>query len=360
MTNAKIIKFRVENYRNILPLPIEFSDNINVIIGNNGNGKTNLLEAIYFLFKGKSFRKKNNFPQILNSECVKSEIIYNVLLQEECEELFISSTQTQDHSRFFLNNTETKRVRKEVLFISPYEAFQFFNDSSFRRAKVNNIFSGLSRTYKENYKKYDKLLKAKNSVLKSKIALDLNLINIYNQQLAQVIFELNKQKIELISKVSEKACAVFKEIFSKDVDICLKLDSIFKCLSVDEIYLKLKESLEKDLILKTSTIGSHKDDYIFLLDHFPAQEYASLGQQKMGYLSLVFSFAGLIFDKTLSSPIVLIDDVSGELDHIRLNKLVNYLNMIKSQVFITSANEGLIECLDFNYKLIKITNGKFS
>ena len=97
-----------------------------------------------------------------------------------------------------------------------------------------------------------------------------------------------------------------------------------------------------------------------MLDGFVAQEYASLGQQKMCYFSILFAFSELICYKFDESPIVLIDDVSGELDHIRLGKLLKYLGSINSQVFITSANEkAFLGLTDKEVKVIKICDGKY-
>ena len=93
MNKNTVNQLSIENFRNINSENIKFSDGINVILGNNGNGKTNLLEAIYFFFHGKSFRKKNNFPQMLSSDCVKSEIIFKVSFTKDSENQYISGYQ---------------------------------------------------------------------------------------------------------------------------------------------------------------------------------------------------------------------------------------------------------------------------
>jgi DNA replication and repair protein RecF len=357
--NKNIInQFKVENFRNIQPALINFSEKINVIIGNNGNGKTNLLEAIHYLFRGKSFRKKNTFPQMLSSDCVKSEIIFNASFQKDKKDQYLSGVQNYKNGNFFLNNKKSPRCKLPMVFISPHDAFLFFNDSSFRKDKVHFLFSSLSKDYKESLSLYTKTLKQKNSLLKGTIKADLKLLEIYNQDLARLTCFLTKKKQEIISTVNPYLKNVFGKIFSESFNLKIQLKTNFNQLTENEIFKIFNKNTQKELILKTTINGQHKDDYVFYLDDFLAQEYASLGQLKMSYFSVLFAFIEVFYCKINESPIVLIDDVSGELDHIRLKQLLAFLGSINSQVFLTSANTELF-LNNKEVKILKVSDGMF-
>ena len=124
-------------------------------------------------------------------------------------------------------------------------------------------------------------------------------------------------------------------------------------------FKNFKSNTDKELILKTTYSGQHKDDFELFLDDFLAHEYASLGQQKMSYFSLLFAFTEVFCCKFNESPIVLIDDVSGELDHIRLKQLLVFLRELNSQVFLTSASKELF-LDDKKMRVLNVSDGVFS
>ncbi|MDH5581206.1 MAG: hypothetical protein OEY33_04820, partial [Bdellovibrionales bacterium] len=152
----------------------------------------------------------------------------------------------------------------------------------------------------------------------------------------------------------------FKKIFSEEHHLQAQLQS--RCLNLTEqqIYNAYRNNTEKDIERRITTYGVHKDDYALLFDGFDSIEYCSLGQQKMAYLSLLFAYIGLFRYKFNSYPIVLIDDVSGELDKQRWRKLVQYLKSQDFQVLITTANENLTRELEelAMAKKLRVLEGK--
>lgn len=359
MNKNILYQLKVENFRNLQSRNLEFSENINVVLGNNGNGKTNLIEAIYFLFHGKSFRKKNTFPQMLSSDCVKGEIIYNAVFSKDSKDHYISGYQDLNGSRFFLNNKKSTRCRLGMVFISPHDSYLFFNDSSFRRDKINHLFGFLDPEYKSYQSSFNKILKQKNSVLKGNIKTDKKLLEIYNQKLSLLTEILIKKKKRLINEINPYLEHIFEEIFGEAFSLKLELKTDFNDLDSLQIFKLLSSYTEKELILKTTYSGQHKDDFSLFLDGFPAHEYASLGQQKMSYFSALFAFVSVFCCKFNESPIVLIDDVSGELDHIRLKQLLAFLKNLNSQVFLTSASRELF-FTDEKIKVLNVSDGVFS
>ncbi len=348
-------KIKVKNFRNLSDEIVSFSHNVNFIIGKNGNGKTNLLESIYYLLRGKSFKKKNNFSHVLSAECVKNEIIYNATI----DDYFLSGTFRNNENIFYKNNKKHKRINGEVFFISPSEAFQFFNVPAFRKDKFNYLISSVDKEYRTNLKKYETLINQKNSILKQKVKYDPILLEVINKDLAKYILYLSTKRSQFLKKISNIFKKTYKNIFSEDIKIDIDLNSSFSGLFFDEILKKLQQGLNDEIQSKVSLRGSHKDDYDILIDGFLVQEYASLGQMKMAYFSLIFSFLELFFNKNNERPLLLIDDVSGELDHIRLEKLIDYLAEVNIQVFLTSANEEILNLFKESFGAIRISNGQY-
>ncbi len=359
MNKNSLKQFKVENFRNLQPSLLTFSKDINVIIGNNGNGKTNLLEAIYYLFQGKSFRKKNSFPQMLSTDCVKGEIIFNATFKKGNIENYISGKQLSSGGTFFLNNKKVSRNKLKMVFISPHDAFLFFNDSTFRKDKINSLFGLLDSEFKKLSGSYGKYLKHKSAMLKGKVDFDKKLLQIYNEELARLTKVLTIKKSELIEIVNPFLERIFENIFGEKLSLSLNLKSKFVGLKSEEILDLFSKDLQKETILKTTLSGQHKDDYEVFLEGFLAQEYGSLGQLKMSYFSILFAFIKVLYCKINESPIVLIDDVSGELDHIRLKQLLLFLENLESQVFLTSANNELF-LGDEKVKIINVSDGVFS
>ena len=152
----------------------------------------------------------------------------------------------------------------------------------------------------------------------------------------------------------------FKEIFEETHNLEIQLESKFKDKSKEEIFNYYRSSFPKDCDAKQTTYGIHRDDYVFHFDGLNSYEFCSLGQQKMSFLSLIFAYIELFRYKFVFYPIVLIDDVSGELDGHRWLNLINFLKKKEFQVLITTANEAFKVELEkkINIKNIKLENGK--
>ena len=152
---------------------------------------------------------------------------------------------------------------------------------------------------------------------------------------------------------------IFKDIFSKNHNVSLHLETKISSGDPEKLKSLLVENSAKDLRAKFTTYGPHKDDYLLLFDGLDSIDFCSLGQQKMSYLSLLFAYIELFRYKIGSFPIVLMDDVSGELDKSRWENLVQYLGKGKFQTLITTANEAFKDELEKieGTKKIVVTSG---
>ncbi|EQC50051.1 DNA replication and repair protein RecF [Bacteriovorax sp. BSW11_IV] len=348
MASYKISKLQVTNFRNLQPDIIEFSPQINCILGENGNGKTNILEAVYVLANKKSFRKNTSFPQYLGIDGEKPEIIFSSVLHNEDEELVSYSGKMENgSSNWYLNGQPTKRkIGINVVFINPFDSFSFHNTSSFRRNWIDTHLSMLDDQYKKTLSRYNSALKFRNTLLSKKPSKYLEQIKVIDIDFSECAKILTEKRMQFLKELNPYCGQTFQQVFSEEHKLEIVLDSRVIGLTSKNIYDMLQTRLEKDQIVGHTTYCVHKDDYVLLFDGLNSFEFCSLGQQKMSYLSLLFAYIELFRYKFRAYPIVLIDDVSGELDRFRWQKLVEHLEKSQFQVLITTANEAFKEELE--------------
>lgn len=342
----RISKLYSEQFRNLQSQTIEFHPGINCITGDNGNGKTNILEAIHFLAVKKSFRKNTAFPQLLSADGEKPEIILSGFFHDDSKSFTLSSRLHAEGMDWSLDGKPVKR--RELLpavFVNPMDSFSFHQNASFRRSWFDDHFSLLDPSYGKLLAKVQKSLRFRNTLLSKKPPQFAAQIQASDRAFAELSAELLKLKKEYTQALIGPLNEIFKAIFSIEHELSLKIESTLSNLTPDGVIKLWAERFETDILRGHTTRGVHKDDYVLLFDGMNAYDYCSLGQQKMAYLSLLFAYISLFGYKFSSFPIVLIDDVSGELDRFRWQKLVDHLKDCRFQVFITTANENFKEAL---------------
>ena len=347
--HLKISKLQVTNFRNLNSDVINFGPNINCIFGDNGNGKTNILEAVNVLVTRKSFRKNTTFSQFLSMDGEKPEIIFSSIFSDSNEDssLTYSGKFHPEGSQWYMDSIPTKKkIDTRTVFINPFDSNYFHSVGSFRRKWIDSHLSQLNDIYKKNLNKYNTALKFRNSLLSKKPPKYREQITAIDMELAQYSVFLTESRKAFLVELRDYCGKIFQEIFSEEHDLNIVLDTKFSNFSVEQVYEILQKNLEKEEIIGRTVYGVHKDDYVLLFDGINSFDYCSLGQQKMSYLSLLFAYIELFRYKFSSFPIVLIDDVSGELDRHRWQRLIGYLRDRKFQVLITTANEKFKEELE--------------
>jgi DNA replication and repair protein RecF len=342
MEGLKITALQLKNFRNLQEEIIRFGPSINCITGENGNGKTNILEAIYFLSTKKSFRKKTSFPQILSIDGEKPEIIISSTFTDKNDEIIsLSAKVEQKNLSWFLNGRPSKKhLPFKVVFINPFDSYGFHQEAKSRRIFFDYHIGLLNDSYKRNLARYNLALRQRNTLLSLKPFRYLEQIAAIDEQLSQYIFELTEGRLAFIRDIAQFLNANFQEVFAKEHTLKINLESKFINKTPEEILQILQKRLSEDEKSGHSGLGSHRDDYLVFMDGLNTFEYSSLGQQKMAYLSLLFAYIEYFRYKFSSYPVLLIDDVSGELDGLRWERLVQYLKRRNFQVFITTANEN--------------------
>lgn len=348
MNSYKISKLQVTNFRNLNSDIFQFNNGINCILGENGNGKTNILEAINVLCTKKSFRKNTSFPQFLSIDGGKPEIIFSSVFKTIDEQnISYTSKMTNESVLWFVDGVPTKRkLDIKIVFINPFDSYGFHNNASERREWIDYFLSQLDNNYKKSLAKYNIALKFRNTLLAKKPSRFKEQINAGDAELSLLSMYLTARRVEFLKEIEPFISETFQQIFSEKHILKISLDSRIKNMSAVDLQKFFHNNLETDCERGRTSYGPHRDDYVLLFDGLNSYDFCSLGQQKMSYLSLLFAYIELFRYKYMSYPIVLIDDVSGELDQHRWRRLVEYLEKREFQVLITTANEKFKEELD--------------
>ena len=361
-------KLKLENYRNISNVEFSFNKYINIFIGDNAQGKTNVLESIYFLAITKSHRTNDEINLIKNNELyTKVSGKYQNDLDEINE---LSILLNKEGKQVSVNNVIQKKIsnylsRFNVIMFSPNDIDLIKGFPLIRRRFLNIELSQIDFSYISILKKYNRLLKQRNEYLKNNID---NFDNVYFDIITDELIDLNIKILQKRILFIEKINSYFKEIFFKitnNKNIIIKYKSFinYDNLSNDELKNKIKSKFksvfEKEISYKMTLIGIHKDDFSIILDDKNICEYGSQGQQKVAVLSLKLAEIKYLMKIKNTKPIILLDDIFSELDTNKKNNILNYFNE-KLQIFITTTDLNNINSeTQKNADIFIVKNGSF-
>lgn len=355
----QIESISVKNFRNYKNLNIKFNKNLNIFVGNNAQGKTNLLESIYVLAITKSHRMHIDNSLIKINE-IFTKIVGNI------------SSNSGDHVLEVLINIKGKSVKIDSLvvkkisdYISKLTVIIFYPDDleivkgspSIRRKFLNIEIGQLNNKYLNILNDYNFLLKTRNEYLKGTniAAVDLNYLEILTNQLVDKAILIYKYRYEFLNSIDEKASVIFKNITNgKILNILYKPNiefDIYNEESIKKLMIeKFKKNIKREILQGTTIFGPHRDDFYFYIDDNEIKEYGSQGQQRLAVLCLKFAEIELFKEKTGEFPILLLDDIFSELDEIKKNNIIKYMNN-DIQTFITTTDLNNIDS-----KLLKYSN----
>lgn len=356
-------------FRNYQQVEITPHENLNIIIGKNAQGKTNLLEAIFFNIHGCSFRAAND-KDIINWQhdgCNVTTFMENNGYKWKQTVAFHKS----GVKKFFINGVEKKKKDLNslgVVLFTPDDLALIKNSPAVRRKFLDQEVGSFYNTYTDLISKYNKIVNQRNHLLKSIRAGKESalLLDVYNQQLVDNGTSVLLLRLEILKKLA----IIVKKWYYKLTDNKEKLD--LKYLSslkieaqADEKSLKRRfyqvlNEIQSDEIKRCQTlVGPHRDDIHFFIDDKNARSFGSQGQQRTIVLSLKLALMTLYNKEFNTNPIVLLDDVLFELDQVRQKMLLDKINN-GIQTFITANqfNEQILT--DKKYKLFKIENGCFT
>lgn len=356
-------KIKLKNYRNCENLELNFCNFKNLIIGKNAQGKTNILESIYFLSNLKSVRTSNNLDLILFD---KPQMEISAILDKNNTEIEIDFVYTDEKKKSFkLNKVKStqkdfKQVVKTVLF-STEDLLLLRGAPEDRRKWLDRAISQVYPVYDERISKYEKIRAQKNNLLKDE-KFDNSLLQVYNEQLAIAGSNIIYLRKKFLSEI-EKIATLKHSKISEDETLKIYYSSTFELGdTVEEIAqnykIALEENYEDERRRCQSLIGPHRDDIVFFINEKESTKFASQGQQRTIVLALKMAEIEIIKEKVGTSPILLLDDVLAELDDLRQNYLLNSIDK-ETQTIITS-----VDTLFFNdeflqdVKIFKINDGE--
>ena len=360
----KLKDLKLINYRNCKSIILDFNFNKILITGKNAQGKTNILESIYFLSSLKSPRTSNNL-ELINFEEERTEINSNVIKSGIDVELNYSLS--RDKSRELkINRVKTtpknfKSVLRTVLF-STSDLLLLRGNPADRRDWLDRAISQIYPAYDERLSRYDKIRIQKNNFLKEGVKNDA-LLDVFNEQLTITgsnIIYLRKKFLNEIGKTAKEK----HKIISAAEDLQPEYYCSFlsgEC-EIEGIVSAFKNALEErkneEIRRSLACVGPHRDDVLFYINGNEASKYASQGQQRTVVLALKLAELEIITEKTGDEPVLLLDDVLAELDDLRQNYLLKSINE-RTQTLITSVDTLLFE-EEFlkDVKIYKIDGGK--
>lgn len=347
--NIKLINFRT--YENI---KIEFNEKLNILYGDNAVGKTNILESIYISCITKSYRT------IKDIECINFNKEFTNIVSEFNNRTVKIDIKQNNEKNIYENDIKIKKysdfIGKNTIVVFSPDSMNIIKGSPQKRRKfIDILISQLSKVYFINLQEYNKLVNIKNKLLKEQ-DIDYIYLDILNEKLSEKIKYISNQREKYIKILNEKAENIHKKMTNNTEIIKIIYESEFKDKTKEEILKILKESINYDIIKKTSNKGITRDDILIYIDEKEVSKYGSQGQSRTSLLSLEFAEAEILKEDKQDTPIILLDDVFSELDNDRINYLLQFIN--DSQVFITTTDINNIKKSE-NMKIFKIEKKGF-
>ena len=340
---------KLNDYRNYSRCFIEFDPHLNIIVGKNGTGKTNILESIILVSNTKSFRTQNDADVIKKNndyarvELVSDKGIFKVVVNKKNKSLYINDQIISRTSQFIgkLNAVLFKPSDLELFTQSPGE----------RRKLLDIEVSKVSQRYIQALVQYNSLLKDKNKILKE-LEIDETLFAVINESMTPLIRTIIEEREKFFMLINDNISDMYLMISGKES----KIEIIYKkCSEIEDIAQALNDSREKDDYYHYATFGPHHEDYRFMMDGYDLNSIASQGQKRMVLIAFKFALVKYIQQYTGNTPIVLLDDILSELDKDNEERLLNILPQ-DTQVIITDTDINNLK-IDDRYKLIELREG---
>jgi len=357
----RITQVKLNNFRNHKDTIVEFNDGINVITGQNGQGKTNLAESLVVASTTKSPRTSKENDLILSGED-RTSVELNV--ERNFGNVKIQYVIDKSEGKiFYINNNEVKKMSDVfghlvTIYFAPSEIKIVSESPNERREFMDTDISQLSGNYYTLLQRYNKVLAQRNKLLKFEKNREvlLSQIGIWNEQLASLAAPIIKTRKSFIEKIKEPATRALKNLSKQSENLRIEYVGA-KCVTIDElkgeILKALEFNIERDIELGYTSIGPHRDDIKFMLNEMDSRSFASQGQQRSIVLALKVAEAE-IFTKELGEPPVLVlDDVFSELD-TRRQKLL-YETIAPYQSIITGT--ALKFQKDVDYTSFRVQKG---
>lgn len=356
-----IESLKLRNFRNYQNCEIKLSPAINVFVGDNAQGKTNLLESIAFISATRSFRTNDDQDLILK-DSERAQIFCVIKENESALQLFAqifkAGKSLAIQKQMVKKASEFIGVLNAVVFVP--DDLQLFDGAPRLRRKLCDLEIGkINREYMIKLNLYQKTLKERNNFLKTNVVDDTYLA-VLTQQLIQNQLYLIKERQAFIDELNQRITSAYQQIAGKEDEIkIVYLKPIEEMVDIENALTKrYQQYLLRDKQQKQTLIGIHKDDLVFYINDDVVTNFASQGQKRMIVLALKIALINYIYDKKRSYPVLLLDDVLSELDGKRRKALLMALPIQAQTIITTTDIEDIKTFLPTKTRLFHINQGK--
>ncbi len=336
-----IENIELKNFRNYDNLKLEFNKNVNLILGNNAQGKTNLIEAIYMSSMGKSFRTSRDSDMIkFSTEYTHVKIFAKKEFLDTTVDISIGGPSKKVIKKDSVNIKKMSELMKNILIVifSPDDLKLIKDEPEKRRKFIDRELCQISPKYYDSLTRYKKILLQKNAYLKSE-KIDESMLELWDMQLAKYGSDIVILREKFLEKMNVFSSRIHESISGGREKLVLEYNPNIKRATEDKnfegtFFDELKKSRKNDIKSRTSSKGPHKDDISFIVNGIDMRKFGSQGQQRTCALSLKLAELNLIKEEVGEDAILLLDDVMSELDAGRQEFLIKTLK--ENQLFITT------------------------
>jgi len=355
----RIQNIKIKGFRNLKGVDLAFDDGvpIHAFVGSNGQGKTNILEAIYLCSLSKSFRTRANADLIGFDEEFSSVKIdtsgdkLEVIITSKPAQKVLKVNGVKKSALDFIGNLKS-------VFFSPDDLAYMSYAPKLRRRYIDVVLSQLNQNYLARLIEYNEACRQRNSLLKAiqDQRSDVDELDFWDEKLAQLGAFITDVRGGLIDELQKLVTRHYQEISKSDSEVKIVYESEVRGVSPNELRKLYKDGRRRDMATCQTRLGPHRDDLQFLLGGKDMTFFASRGEWRSLVLALKFAEIDLIKIRTGDAPILLLDDVFSELDAERQKYLFDATG--KSQTFITTTHKEFLSGLSKPYELYHLEGGK--
>ena len=357
-------KIVISDFRNIEMQELEFSPNINCISGNNGEGKTNLLDAIYYMSMTKSAfasTDKFNFRHGTNRFSIAS----TYRMENGLSSKFAMQVDAKGEKKIRRDDKPYSKISEHVgvlpvVLVSPSDISMVSESGEERRRFVNAVLSQMDKSYLADIQQYNRLLMQRNSLLKG-TSPDYSLLEVLDMRMASLAEPIYNKRKTFVEDLNPVVSEYYRLLSGGNEDVSISYESDLSHGPLDRI---LSSALERDLKLRYTGAGIQRDDFVFMMDGWQIRRCGSQGQQKSFLVSLKFAQYEIMKRSYGFAPTLLLDDVFDKLD---MGRIANLLQMVSGnefgQIFITDSNKvrlaGIVDKLTQDRAYFETAGGTF-
>ena len=357
-------KIIISDFRNIELQELEFSPNINCISGNNGEGKTNLLDAVYYLSMTKSaFAASDKYTFRHGTE--EFSIAGTYRMENGLSSRFALQTSAKGEKKIKRDDKPYAKVSEHVgvlpvVIVSPADVSMVSESGEERRKFVNAVLSQMDHEYLVALQQYNRLLQQRNKMLKD-MNPDRSLLEVIDMRMSILSEPVYKARKKFVDDLRPIVKEYYRLVSGGSEEVDITYETELDKASLDEL---LAVSFEKDRALRYTSSGIQRDDFVFTMNGWPLRRHGSQGQQKSFLVSLKFAQYEIMKKSYGFAPLLLLDDVFDKLD---MGRISNLLQMVSGkdfgQIFITDSNKvrmsGIVDTLTQDRAYFETSAGTF-